>query len=332
MTTEIQEYSQTEAALVALRDEYAGKVYEVDTTSGMADAKEARATVRSYRTALETMRKDIKAPALERCRLIDTEAKRITTELRELEDPIDAQIKGHEAKKEAERQAKIDAELKRVETIQETIEVIRSMSAKTSVTSTSEQIAKQLAEAQEIEITPFFAEFTDSAQAAKDTAVLALKGLHAERVAYEAEQEKIKVERAELARLREEQEKREAEDRAKREAIEAEAQAKREADEKKQREALEAERKKQEKAQAKIDAENKRLADERAALKAEQQRIADEKESERKTEEKRKAEAAALAKKSKYPGEQAIVSALAEYFSVTDEIARSWLAELRKAA
>ena len=110
MTTEIQEYSKTEAALTMLREKYAGATFEVDTTDGMKLAKEARGEVRSYRTGLEKMRKEIKAPALEHCRLIDAEATRITVELVELEDPIKNQIKAHEDAKEAERQEKIDAE------------------------------------------------------------------------------------------------------------------------------------------------------------------------------------------------------------------------------
>ena len=76
---QIVEYSSTAAALAELRSRYAAP-FDVATAKGMALAKEARAEVRGYRTALETLRKEIKAPALERCRLIDDEAKRITPE------------------------------------------------------------------------------------------------------------------------------------------------------------------------------------------------------------------------------------------------------------
>ena len=68
----IQEYSQTDAALAVLGGKYAGVTYAVETTAGMRDAVAARAEVRGYRVALEKRRVEIKAPALERCRLIDT--------------------------------------------------------------------------------------------------------------------------------------------------------------------------------------------------------------------------------------------------------------------
>ncbi len=75
--------------------------------------EEARAVVRGYRTALETLRKEIKAPALERCRLIDDEAKRITAELLKIEEPIDTAIKAEEQRKEEEKAAKARAEAER---------------------------------------------------------------------------------------------------------------------------------------------------------------------------------------------------------------------------
>jgi colicin import membrane protein len=81
----IQEYNQTAAALSELRARYSRK-YDVSTTAGMTEAKAARAAVRGYRVALEKTRIEIKAPALERTRLIDAEAKRITAELLAIEE------------------------------------------------------------------------------------------------------------------------------------------------------------------------------------------------------------------------------------------------------
>lgn len=92
---QITEYNQTAAALTELRSRYV-RQYDVSTTAGMAEAKAARATVRGYRVALEKTRVEIKAPALERTRLIDAEAKRITAELLAIEEPIDAAIKAEE--------------------------------------------------------------------------------------------------------------------------------------------------------------------------------------------------------------------------------------------
>lgn len=112
MNTHIQEYSKTAAALADLHEIYAGVVYDVTTTKGMTEAKEGRKELRTLRTDLEKMRVAIKAPALERCRLIDAEAKDITAKLLALEEPIDAQIKAEENKEKEAAMAKAAAERK----------------------------------------------------------------------------------------------------------------------------------------------------------------------------------------------------------------------------
>lgn len=101
--TPIAEYSETAAALADLRQKYEKVVFQVATKDGMQVAVKARAELRGYRVALEKKRVEIKAPALERTRLIDAEAKRITAELSALEDPIDSLIKQEEGRKERER-------------------------------------------------------------------------------------------------------------------------------------------------------------------------------------------------------------------------------------
>ena len=114
MTTSIQEYSATEAALAELAGRYKGVVYEVSTREGMKAAVAGRAEVRGLRIALEKVRVQIKAPALKRVQEVDSEARRITTALVALEDPIDAQIKREEERKELERTAAARAEADRL--------------------------------------------------------------------------------------------------------------------------------------------------------------------------------------------------------------------------
>jgi hypothetical protein len=91
--TEIAEYSTTAAALAELRNMYGSAVFETKTIIGMAKAIAARRAIREPRIAVEKLRKELKAPALERCKLIDSEAKELIRQLEELEGPIDAQIK-----------------------------------------------------------------------------------------------------------------------------------------------------------------------------------------------------------------------------------------------
>jgi len=114
MTTFIQEYSATEAALAELAGRYKGVVYEVSTREGMKAAVAGRAEVRGLRVSLEKLRVQIKAPALKRVQEVDSEARRITAALSALEDPIDAQIKREEERKELERTAAARAEADRL--------------------------------------------------------------------------------------------------------------------------------------------------------------------------------------------------------------------------
>lgn len=291
VVTEIAEYSQTAAALADLRHRFLGIAFNVATTKGLDEAKKARHEVKGYRTALEAKRKEIKAPALERCRLIDDEAKTITAALLEIEEPIDQQIKAEEARKEAEKAAKVEAERQRVAAIRVQIEAIKNH-AGFAVGKSADAILKILSGVEGFEIGEDFQEFKPDAEQAKAETLDKLKTLHTAQVEHEAEQARIAAERAELAKLRAEAEAREREaaaaraeqerkDREAREAVEREQAAKldaeraaHEAELKKQREAQEAELKAQREAQAKAEAEaraireaeEKRLAAERAEI------------------------------------------------------------------
>ncbi|WP_336273774.1 hypothetical protein [Vreelandella indica] len=168
---QIAEYKPTAVALKKLADTYGGLVFEVTTTKGMNEAKAARKEVRGYRTALENKRKAIKAPALQRCRDIDDEAKTITAALRQLEDPIDEQIKAEEQRKEREKEEADRKERERVEKIKAGIEYIRLMPGKLI----GESVLEMTASAHALRTHPIgedrFAEFTQEALAAKQQAM-----------------------------------------------------------------------------------------------------------------------------------------------------------------
>jgi colicin import membrane protein len=320
IVTEIAEYSQTAAALSDLRHRYLGVAFNVTTTKGMDEAKKARQEVKCYRTALEAKRKEIKAPALERCRLIDDEAKTITMALLELEEPIDGQIKAEEARKEAEKAAKAEAERLRIARHQAVILYLRGIPADVASES-ADKVLAALNELDALDITSSLEEFQGQAQQTKDESLAKLREMHAAAVAHEAEQARIKAEqeaeaariaaeRAELARLRAEAEAREREaaaaraeqerkDSEARQAVEAEQAAKLAAERaaqaeelRKQREAQEAEMRAQREAQAKADAEaaaarraeEARLAAERAELR----RLQDEADAKRRADEEAK--------------------------------------------
>jgi len=113
--TTIAEYSETEAQLAELRQQLAGVVFDCSTPEGFKEAKDSRMMLVRCRTSLESIRKEIKEPALKRCQEIDTEARRITGEIEKLEAPIIKQIqleevRQAESKRKAEEAARREAE------------------------------------------------------------------------------------------------------------------------------------------------------------------------------------------------------------------------------
>jgi hypothetical protein len=203
--TKIAEYSPTAAALAGLRQRFGNLAFDLTTTKGDKEARAARLELIKLRTSLEAKRKELKAPALERARLIDEEAKRITSEIKALEDPIDQQITAAEQKKEADRLAKIESERRRVAGINDAIDLIRGMPARMFARPAVDiegrikmLVAMTLAEAQYQELLP-------AAQKAHADSLEQLRELHTAAVAQEAEAARIAEERAELARRQAEQ-------------------------------------------------------------------------------------------------------------------------------
>lgn len=264
--TQIAEYSDTAAGLAELRQRYQGVVYDVTVPKEMKAAKEARAEIRGLRTGLEKTRVEIKAPALERCRLIDAEAKRITAELVALEEPIDVQIKAEEARKQAEELERLEAERLRVEGIAKAIEEIRNVPGGL-IGKPAVIIEGQLAKLREQTIDPeFFAERSREAEDALAATISRVEQQLRDQRAHEDEQKRIAADRAELERVRAENERlqREADERAAEERAEADRKAQAE------RDRLAAEQRERDGAER---AERQRKEDEERAAREEQERI-----------------------------------------------------------
>ena len=206
----IAEYDPIAAALATLSEKYGKAVFDVSTKVGLESAKAARAELRGYRTNLEATRKNIKNPALERCRLIDAEAKDITGKLEALEKPIAAQIEAEETRKEQEKQTKLQAEIARVTALRSRI------SAFTELVDTIEPKAdacqKAIVRMKAIPIDDTFEELQPDAQQAKDAALFRLQNLFAQHTASEDEAEQVRIDRAKLVQLEAESVARRAED------------------------------------------------------------------------------------------------------------------------
>ena len=206
---QIVEYNATEAALTTLSAQYSGVTYEVTTTAGMSEAKVARAMIKGYRTSLEKMRVELKAPALERSRLIDAEAKRITAELVKLEGPIDEQIKAEESRKEQERVAKAEADRLRIANNIGKIEQIKAVPANVTAM-TSAEVSNVIVRLENLAVGDAeYQEFRPMAQEAKVAALQQLSDILTEKLAQEADAERLEGERlAEEARAEAERQER----------------------------------------------------------------------------------------------------------------------------
>lgn len=259
---EIAEYSVTTAALAKLKTELSGKKYAVDNATGMALAKFDRRGLVTLRTDLEKKRKEIKAPALAHCALIDNEAKRITLELRELEDPIDAQIKAQEEIEEAKRLEKAAIAAAAQKVLDDKIAEIGKLPLR-CIGQTSDEITLFIAA---LDARPFGGEFTGEtlarAEAAKEEAITAIRDMLAATVKAEEAAAVAKAE-AEVAAAYEEQKRLERESAEK---IQREANEKLQAEltEQKRVQDIEAARLKK-----LADDESARLAGERARFEAE---------------------------------------------------------------
>lgn len=260
-TTAIAEYSPTEAGLAELRTKYGdASRYDVTKAEGMNAAKEARRELRTVRTDLEKKRVEIKAPALERCKLIDSEAKRITAEIEKLEGPIDAKIKAEEDRKEREKEAVEAAKRALLEAAQRQQNELRNFVVQ-AVGHGTEEVAKLINVVRGYAIPEN--EHKVEVLTVQEQTLKQLDGMYQRCKAQDAESRKLAEERAELERLRAKA----AEEKA---AADKAAQL--------ERDKIEAERQKAEKErqalEAKAAAERKAADDAAAKARAEQDRLA----------------------------------------------------------
>ena len=199
----IAAYSPTEAALALLAEKYKDATYDLTTVKGDKAARAARKELTGLRTSLEAKRKQLKAPALEYSRRIDSEAARITNAIAALEDPISDQIKADEQRREDERQERARAEATRIEAHQKAVEVLRRVPPQAyHADTTPEQIDTMMAALLLIPIGPDLEEFEQQAEAAVSATLATLRELRAAALGRQLEIRRVQTERAELDRRR----------------------------------------------------------------------------------------------------------------------------------
>lgn len=207
---EIKEYSPTEAGLSDIKSRMEGVTYDVTNVLGMAQAKRDRKELVTLRTSLESMRKELKKPALERSRLIDAEATRIKGQIIILEEPIDKQIKVEEKRlSDIKEEKRLEAQ-KRDFGIMESITKIKTMIDRVG-TFHAAKFDECLAFIEAMDLTEEkFLTFLPLAIEARDQALKDITAIRDAKVEAEAEAERVEKER--LAKLETERIEREAED------------------------------------------------------------------------------------------------------------------------
>jgi hypothetical protein len=220
--SEVAAFDKIAAGLAAIEQAHPSNLaVDVTTTAGMKQAIAGRAAYREPRINVEKARKAAKAPVLELGKQIDQFAANLESQLRIGESNYDEQIKAEEARKEAERQAKAEAERVRVALIRTQIDTIKNH-AQFAIGKPAEAILNILSGVEGFDVDDSFQELKAEAEAAKQDTIAKLKDLHAAQVQQEAEAARIAAERAAFERQQ-----REAE-----QARIAEAEAKAKADEK----------------------------------------------------------------------------------------------------
>jgi hypothetical protein len=106
------EFRKQDAVIAEMREKYNGMTVAKD---GFKTVKAARIEVKNLRCAVENLRKDLKADVLERGKIIDEEAKRLTSLLKPIEDALSKEEEAEEARKAAEARAKVEAEERRLQ-------------------------------------------------------------------------------------------------------------------------------------------------------------------------------------------------------------------------
>jgi len=282
------------------------EIVAITNAAGYQQLHAARMVLKTERIALEKLGKGARDDATKFSKAVIEEEKRLIGIIAPEEQRLQAIQDEHDQRVEREKQVKIEAERVRVLNIRSRIDAdLRMPATALTILSGSVVLATTLEDVKAIAIDESFAEFAQEAEQVKVQTVVALNKLHAEALAYEAEQRQLRADREEAARLRAAEEKRTREA-AEKEAAEARrradeqaaAQARIEQAERESRLKIEAqeraarERLAEEERVAKIarEAEERRQADERRAIEEQQRKLREEQEAAERAERQRQEE------------------------------------------
>ncbi|WP_244134046.1 hypothetical protein [Burkholderia gladioli] len=309
---------------------------EIKNAAAREQVHGAAMALRTARTDIEKAGKAARDDANAFSRAVIAEEKRLVAITEPEEKRLLALRQAWDDEREAEKEAKRQAEALRVAAIREHIDDIRSIAAR-AVGRPSAAIATEIQDLEALGITfDRFQELTGEAEAARGATLDKLRELHAAAVAHEAEQARLAAERDELERQRAALAEQERIDRERREAEEATRRAQQEREDAERREALAAEearlaehRAEMARQQAEIDRrEREQREREEAAARAERAAAEQRAREAAAAEAERALEAEQLAFDDFVrvgPGDVEIVKTLAEHYRVTVGDALEWL-------
>jgi len=200
-TTQISEFTKTEASLSTLETKYA-KVPDATTKDGYQACADAIRELRPLRTGLDKMRLALNADDQAKIKFRNGEAKRITARLVALEDPIKAAKQDIDDQAEREAEVIRQNEMERIEGITSMIDYIRGL-AQVLPQDDAAKIQSNLDSIAKIDGTTF-AEYSEQANDALNATILTLETALKVREEFEAQQ-------AENARIASDQAERQAE-------------------------------------------------------------------------------------------------------------------------
>lgn len=210
---QVIKYNITDAAIAKLQKKY-GTVPDASTKIGYVEIKEAIAELRPLRVSIEKRRKELKQDSIAWGRAVDAEAKRITTLLLCVEEPLKKAKQEEDQKKERERVAEVE----RVKAIQRRISEIEQ-GAEGLLGADSKAIMTRSKQVSAHKITGYD-EFSEEAEEVKQATLAKLDAAWKERLSFEAAKKEAAMKEAEL-------EKQAAQQRARQEELERQEQEQR---------------------------------------------------------------------------------------------------------
>lgn len=190
---------RSDAAIDQLAAELKGKTFDCTTKEGDKEARASKRVLVELRVGVEELRQQLKAPHLEAGRAIDAEAKRLTSRVLELEQPIAAVIDAEKARQDA-----IAAEQAAAEAARRKLQTDRIATMERTplnlIGQTAAQIQEMLTGLEAQDFTDMDPDLAEQAHGVRQRAVGQVTDMLEQRVEFEAQQAALAEQRAQQER------------------------------------------------------------------------------------------------------------------------------------